>query len=143
MRMWKKPIRAPTWRSLKPSHTFPRQTRVLTWKCRMSNLLRVSNPKSSRPDTTLIWSARTKPNRAHLPWLRWVKTECWMLKKASQEHQEMAGRVTIPTSPLTTKTSGALLGPRKSQEPNHHILVSGSFLKTEDLKTREDAHAIF
>ena len=65
-----------------------------------------------------------------------------MLRKASPKHQEMAGRVTIPTRPLTTKTSGALLRPHKSQVPNHHILESGSFLKTEDLKTQEDAHAI-
>ena len=58
------------------AHTSPRRTRLLKWKCRMSGLLRVSNPKSSRPDMMSILSAQTNPNRAHLPWLRRVKIAC-------------------------------------------------------------------
>ena len=80
----------------------PGGTFMLTWRCKISDLLRDSNPKSPRPDTTLIWSTRTNPNRAHLPRLRQEKTGCWMLRKASPKHQETAGRVTIPTRPLTT-----------------------------------------
>ena len=55
----------------------PRWTRVLTWKCRMSDFLRVLNQKLPRPDTTSILSAQTKPNWAHLPRLR--RAEDWML----------------------------------------------------------------
>ena len=142
MRKWKKSIHSQSQRLLRPSRTFPRQMLMLTWRCKISKLLQDWNPKSQRPDTTLIWSTRTNPNRAHLPLLWREKTRCWMLRKASPKHQETAGRVTIPTRPLTTKTSGALPRPHKSQAPNHHILESGSFLKTEDLKTREDGHAI-
>ena len=130
MRMWKKSAQSRTRRLLKPSQTFPRRMFMLTWRCKISDLLRDSNPKSPRPDMTLIWSTWTNPNRAHLPRLRQEKTGCWMLRKASPKHQETAGQVTILTRPLTTKTSGALLRPRKSQEPNHHILESRSFLKT-------------
>ena len=108
---WKKSLQSQTRRLLKPSHTSPRWTFVMTWKCTMSGLLPGSNPKSSRPDTTLIWSARTSLNRAHLPRLRREKTGCWMLRKASPEHQETAGRVTIPTRPLTTKLPGHYFGP--------------------------------
>ena len=142
MRTWKKSIHSQTRRLLRPSRTFPWRTFMLMWRCKISDPLRDSSPKSPRPDMMLIWSARINPNRARLPRLQREKTGCWMLRKASPKHQETAGRVTIPTRPLTTKTSGALLRPRKSQVPNHYILESGSFLKTEDLETREDAHAI-
>ena len=56
----------------------PRRTFVMTWKCRMFGLLLGLNPKSSRPNMTLIWSAPANPNRAHLHWLRQEKTGCWM-----------------------------------------------------------------
>ena len=117
----------------------PRRTFVMTWKCRMSGLLRGLNPKLSRPDMTLIWSPLANPNRAHLYRLRQEKTGCWM--KASPEHQEMAGRVTTLTRPLTTKLLGHYFDPI-SPRTNHHILESGSFLKTEVMKRQEDAHAI-
>ena len=73
-------------------------------------------PEVTKVDTTLIWSARTNPNRAHLPWLRREKTGCWMLRKASPEHQETAGRVTIPTRPLTTKLPGHYFGPASPKD---------------------------
>ena len=111
MRTWKKSIQSRTRRLPKLVHTSPRRTFVVTWKCRMSGLLRGSNLKLSRPDMMLIWSARTNPNRAHLPRLWREKTRCWMLRKASPEHQEPAGRVTIPTRPLTTKLLGHYFGP--------------------------------
>ena len=142
MRTWKKSIHSRTRRLLGPSRTLPWQTFMLTWRCKISDPLRDSSPKSPRPDTMLIWSTWINPNRAHLPRLRREKTGCWMLRKASPKHQETAGRVTILTRPPTTKTSRALPRPRKSQVTNHYILESGSFLKTEDLKMREDAHAI-
>ena len=87
------------------------QTFMLTWRCRISDLLLDSNPKSPRPDTMLIWSGQTNPNWAHLTRLRREKTRCWMLRKASPKHQEMAGQVTIPTRPLTTELPGHYLGP--------------------------------
>ena len=140
--MWRKSIHGQTRRLLRPSRTFPWQTLMLTWRCKISDPLRDSSPKSPRPDTMLIWSTRINPNGAHLPWLRREKTGCWMLRKASPKHQETASQVTILTRLLTTKPSGALPRPHKPQVTNHYILESGSFLKTEDLKTREDAHAI-
>ena len=130
MRTWKKSIHSRTQRLLRRSRTFPWQTLKLTWRCKISDPLRDLSPKSPRPDTLLIWSTQINPNRAHLPWLRREKTGCWMLRKASPKHQETAGWVTIPTRLLTTRTSGALLRPRKSQATNHYILESGSFLKT-------------
>ena len=78
-------------------------------------------PEGARPDTTLIWSAQTNPNRDHLPRLWREKTGCWMLRKASPEHQEMAGRVTIPTRPLTTKLPGHYFGP---VSPKNQITIS-------------------
>ena len=50
-------------------------------------------------------------NRAHLPRLWQEKTGCWMLRKASPKHQEMASWVTIPTTPLTAELQGHYLGP--------------------------------
>ena len=89
----------------------PRRTRVLTWKCRMSDFFRVLNQKSPRPDTMSILSTQTKPNWAHLPRLRRVKTGCWMLRKVSPEHKLTAGQVSILTRPLTTKLPGHNFGP--------------------------------
>ena len=68
-------------------------------------------PEVTKAGSTLIWSARTNPNRAHLPRLWREKTGCWMLRKTSPKHQETASRVTILTRPLTTKLPGHYLGP--------------------------------
>ena len=70
-------------------------------------------------DVNLVRS--DQPKQAHLPRLRRVKTGCWMLRKASPEHQEMAGRVTIPTRPLTIKLPGHYFGP---VSPKSQITIS-------------------
>ena len=130
MRTWKKSTQSRTRRLLKPLQTFPRWTFMLTWRCKISDLLPGFEPEVAKAgyDVNLVRSDQPEP--AHLPRLQREKTRCWMWRKASPKHQETAGWVTIPTRPLTTKTSGALLQPCKSQEPNYHILESGSFLKT-------------
>ena len=60
-------------------------------------------------DVNLVCSDQPEPGSSSQ--LRQEKTGCWMLRKASPKHQEMAGPVTILTRPLTTKLPGHYLGP--------------------------------